>query len=263
MINSSPISQPELMFRLSPRLTWQKVLGQKPYITHYKISEAPGTTPELAGSATLQIFPPVDYEGQRQVPVILHYHAYPLARGGQFAGFTSQVLWFDAQQSSLVATCRYSDNQSLQAMFEDMGPWDWITNPGTRLSLPTQPITINFNNTDVNYSSAWNPVSRKQALIGTGIGQGNAYGVGTEYQFSDETLERRVQLRTGRGIGLVGYAWSTMWTREQTELTEQVFWVNTGQNTIDQIDTEVTVVEVLDDGTHHWVQRPSIWTRIS
>lgn len=252
-----------VVFRLSPRLTWQRALSRAPHLSYYKIEETPGSSPKLSGSATLQVFPPIEVAEAKHVPVLLHSHVYPHARGGQFASFDSRVFWFEAQMSSMVAYSTYVDNRSLASIHTDLDPWDWIVTQSTFLSLPTQPITVNFSAEDVAYSSAWVPAQRAQARLGIGIGQGNAYVIGDNYTLPDEELQRRVQIRTGRGPGLVGYAFTTQCAKLSRESKEVVFWVNTGQYTIDQIDIELTRVEVNDKREHTWVQQETRWTLIA
>jgi hypothetical protein len=252
-----------VIFRLSPRLTWHRALGRAPYQSHYKIEETPNSSPKLSGSATLQIFPPIDVMESKHVPLIMHSHVYPLAKGGQFASFDSKVFWFEAQMSSMVASSNYVDNRSLASIHTSTDPWDWIVSSPVALALPTQPITVNFSSEEAAYSSAWNPASRAQARLGLGIGQGTAYTLGDQYTLPNEELQRRVQIRTGRGPGLVGYAFTTQCAKLSMDTEEVVFWINTGQYTIDQIDIDLARVEVTENRDHLWVRQETRWTRIN
>ena len=250
------------VFRLSPLATWAKVLARTPGIDHYSISNAEGT---IAGSATLQRFPRAEIEGRAAVPILAHSHVYPLGRGGQYAAFTSRAYWFDAATGALIGECVYSDNRSHLTLSEGMGPWDWQLTGIEALTLPMQPITIDFAQTDIGYTSAWSEVRPAMGYGSAALGQGSAYARGEPYSLPGQTSERRVTVETGNGPGLIGYRWTTRVNQEGLEprLSDVAFWINTGMNAVQHLDCDMTVVAVNpDSGEHSWVQQRARWTRV-
>jgi hypothetical protein len=260
MINLSPMNQPPKIFRVSPKLCWQNTLSRQPQTTHYRIEELEGQ-PKIAGSATLQVFPSEPKLGKMAVPVLIHSHSYLESRGLEYAAFTSQILWFDAQTMGLMASCVYADNRGFLGLDSDtMTPWDWTMSQDLALSLPAPAITVDFNQQDVGFSSGWVPATRRQAVLAAG--QGTGYDFGEAYSLSNETLEQRLEIRTGRGQGLVGYAWTSRVTRETPDTDEKVFWVKANQNIIENIDISVPVVVRSDEGVYSWQKTASRWTRL-
>lgn len=247
-------------FRLSPLATWLKVLDRKPGLDHYAISNAEKT---ISGTGTIQRFPAITVAGSMRVPMILHSHVYPLGRGGQFAGFTSTVYWFDIKTGSLVAHCNYSDNKNSAALYDGMGPWDWVVNGATELALAPHPITVDFLGTEQSFSSTWSECRLLMGSMGEGIGQGNAYLTGPAYTIGDTRLDRRVSIDTDGLPGHVRYTWTTRITQGETVTEHPVmFWVNTADSILNKIACSVDVVSVDDQRSHTWVRRPAIWTRI-
>lgn len=254
--------QVNTVFRMSPLATWFKVLGRQPGLEHYAISNS---RKSLVGTGTVQRFPKVQIQGRWLIPLLTHSHVYPLGRGGQFAAFTSMAYWFDAASGALIGTCRYSDNRSLTAMYEGMGPWDWITNDRIELGLPKDPVTVDFSLSEIAYVSAWTDCGTAMGVSSGGIGQGNAYIMGPEYSQPDMTRQRRVSIETGSRPGQVLFTWTTRTEPQGRAVEEDAvgFWVNTGQHSIEGLVCSVDVVHVDDKRVHTWIREPSTWRRLS
>jgi hypothetical protein len=262
--NLGPRARPvNTVFRMSPLATWFKVLARQPGLEHYAISNP---AKSLAGAGSLQRFPKVEIQGRWLIPLLAHSHVWPLGRGGQFASFTSMAYWFDAATGALLGSCRYSDNRSMLAMHEGMGPWDWVTNDRIELGLPKDPVTVDFALSEVAYISAWTECGGAMGVSSGGIGQGNAYIMGPEYSLGDQTLRRRVVIETGGRPGQVCYSWTTLRQPQNGPAVEDrvSFWVNTGQHSIEGMECSLDLVSV-DEKTrqHSWVQAPSSWRRLS
>ena len=250
------------VFRMSPLATWFKVLARQPGIEHYAIGN---TRKSLVGTGTVQRFPKVQIQGRWLTPLLTHCHVYPLGRGGQFAGFTSTGYWFDAASGALLGNCRYSDNRSLTAMHEGMGPWDWVTNDRVELGLPKDPITVDFSLSEIAYVSAWTQCGTSMSAASGGIGQGNAYVMGPAYSLPELEIKRRVSIETGNRPGQVCYTWTTQTQQGQGPIQEENirFWINTGQHTIEGVECSVDVVHVDEARVHSWIREPSTWRRLT
>jgi hypothetical protein len=249
---------------MSPNYSIKRALAQKPYVTHFKIVEAPNSPVRLVGSGTLQVFPGVLDEGKEQLPVILHSHVYPLAEGGQYATFNSRVFWFDLTNYTMLYCADYADNYSQFNVTSAMGTWDWIGGTDHDLSFPIPATTVNFMNADTAYASSWVEVGRRQSQFGPNLGLSTAYNKGPQYRLPNETITQKIELRTGRGQGLAGFTWMTKFAGQEIErIEEQVFWINPAQNTFEQIDTELSVVQVDANEIHTWVKRPTQWIRLN
>lgn len=258
---TQPTAPSTTVFRLSPLATWAKVLDRKPGIDHYAIT---GTDPQLGGSATLQRFERVVVDGRAAVPLLAHSHVYPLARGGQFAGYTARAFWFDGATGGLMGTCAYSDNREGRAFYNGMGPWDWTVNDADAMSLPPRPVTVNFAVTDLFFSTAWVPCRYAMGEMGS-TGQGSAYARGGVYTLPGVTVERRTTVETAGQPGLAIYRFQTRTSLEGSEpvVDSVAFWVHISQYYIQHVECELSVVSV-DPETreHRWLEQATRWNRL-
>jgi hypothetical protein len=254
------------VFRLSPRATWQQALAREQSQDHYRVrgSEA---VPQ-GGMSCLQRFKPEIIQGRKLIPLLAHTAAYPLARGGQFAAYTSRVWWWDLATGALAASSAYAGTALPWHQLDGaLGPWDWWVNDPNDLTLSLEPITVDFAQTEYYWRSAWAECRRAQALDG-GTGQGTAYGRGEFYSSGNQLLERRISLRTCGRPGIVGY---TIESRISDQATAQVasestvcFWVHTSQYHIQEVELTQSPVVSVDPDTreHSWVNQAQTWHRL-
>jgi hypothetical protein len=253
------------IFRLSPLATWHKVLGRKPGLDHYTISNE---AKSLAGMGSLQRWGRHDIGGRGSIPILAHSQIWPIGRGGQFASATSEAFWFDGPSGSLTGTCSYADNRSQLAVFMGRDSRDWIVSEPDALTLPPHPITVDFVRQDTYFSTSWTECRKAMAETG-GTGQGSAYARGPLYQPSGMTIERKATVETGGVPGLVGYRFATRITytdQPGSEPEEQsvCFWVHTSNHYVQYLDITATVVSVNPDTREHtWIEQPCRWSRVA
>jgi hypothetical protein len=253
-------NQANSYFKVSPLNALMKVLTRNQGTDHYSIT---GPKRDLAGSATIQRFPKFQLNGQWAIPVLMHSHAYPLGKGGQFSGFTSTAYWFDFVTGALLGSCNYSDNRTGVAMNKGMGPWDWVTSNGPELELPVESVIMNFAATDTYYKSAWAECKPAMGSFGPGIGHGNAYLQGSVYELPDTVVTRQLSIESNSMPGIVGYRYTTKVKIGEEETIDSIcFWVNAAQEYIQFVTCNLAVVEVADDRNHSWIQRETRWVKL-